>query len=137
MHHDLISRQMAVDRQLGSGLPRVMADRVQIEQVLINLLLNACDACVGNAASDRRLKVKSRCAGACVLLSVYDQGCGLSEDPERLFQPFYTTKSQGLGMGLAICRSIVQAHSGRVWAEKNTPRGSVFHVSLPAIQETA
>jgi C4-dicarboxylate-specific signal transduction histidine kinase len=109
----------------------IAGDRVQLQQLILNLILNAAEAMVGNPSGARLLQVRTSPLGSAVRASVRDQGTGLPPDIEKLFQPFYTTKSQGLGMGLAICRSIVSAHHGRLWAEPHAEGGAVFHVELP------
>ncbi len=133
---DLIGRGVAVHRDFAGGLPPLPGDRVQLQQVLLNLILNGCDAMAETPPAGRTLTVATARDGAMVRVSVSDRGCGLvGGDTERIFQPFFTTKSHGLGMGLAICRSIVAAHGGRIWAEPNPDRGAVFHVTLPVSRE--
>jgi signal transduction histidine kinase len=131
LHGDLISLGVAVSRDFASGLPRARGDRAQIVQVLMNLLTNACDAMAGTESGERRLHLGGRSENGSVLLSVSDSGCGLANDSDRLFEPFVTTKENGLGLGLAVCRTIVQAHGGRIWATPNAQRGSTFHLALP------
>jgi two-component system sensor kinase FixL len=117
--------------QLAAGLPSVAVDRVQIQQVLINLMRNAIEAMQG--APKRVLTVSSaRDDGPFLRVSVADTGPGLSDAmAATLFQPFVTTKAQGLGIGLSICRTIVEAHGGRLWVEKNERGGATFHFRLP------
>lgn len=135
---DLIARGVAVHRDFAVGLPPLFGDRVQLQQVLLNLILNGCDAMAETPPGGRALTVATARDGAMVRASVADRGCGLPDgDAERIFQPFFTTKSHGLGMGLAICRSIVAAHGGRIWAEPDPDRGAVFHVALPVSGEVA
>ena len=118
-------------QELARDLPPITGDQVQLQQVILNLVLNAADAMAANAPGTRRLHlVTARCNGA-VRVSVRDEGGGLPSDIERLFEPFYTTKTQGLGMGLAICRSIVAAHQGQLWAAPHPDGGAVFYVELP------
>jgi C4-dicarboxylate-specific signal transduction histidine kinase len=121
---------VTVDLSLASDLPSVQADRILIEQVLVNLLNNACEAVADNPTGERRVSVVTRAHVDKVLIDVTDNGCGLS-DPEGIFDPFYSTKPGGLGMGLAIVRSIVKSHGGRVWAELAPARGTTIHVFLP------
>ncbi len=128
---DLIDRGVTVQRSFAPDLPLIAGDRVQLQQLILNLILNAAEAMVGNPSGARLLQVRTSPLGSAVRASVRDQGTGLPPDIEKLFQPFYTTKSQGLGMGLAICRSIVSAHHGRLWAEPHAEGGAVFHVELP------
>jgi signal transduction histidine kinase len=114
-------------------LPPVQGDRVQLQQVLLNLVLNAVEAMDAVKAEARELSIsteRTRTKG--VLVVVRDSGPGIDpENLERVFEAFYTTKSSGVGMGLAICRSIVEAHGGRLWAEANELRGAVFRLTLP------
>jgi signal transduction histidine kinase len=111
----------------------VQGDRVQLQQVILNLILNAIEAMNLIPAGARELIVstaKNDSGG--VLISVQDSGAGLApENLDRLFNAFYTTKPDGMGMGLAISRSIVEAHRGRIWAAPNSPRGAVFQFVLP------
>ncbi len=133
---DLIGRGVVVTRELASDLPLVNGDRVQLQQILLNLVSNATDAMALNAPGTRALHLTSERYANAVRVSVRDRGVGLPSDTERLFNPFFSTKPQGLGMGLAICRSIAKAHDGRLWAEPDPDRGAVFHFELPAIQAT-
>ena len=118
---------------LDQGLPPVQGDKVQLQQVVLNLLLNAFDAMEGVQPADRVVDVKLKPEqNGMVGLAVVDRGHGLA--PERLdkiFKPFFTSKPQGLGLGLSISRSIVEMHRGRLWAENNIDRGATFHVTLP------
>jgi signal transduction histidine kinase len=120
--------------ELAKGLPRVEGDRVQLQQVLLNLILNAIDAMSPIRDRARELMIVSRRDGPdAVLVEVRDTGPGLEpEHAERLFEPFFTTKAEGLGIGLSISRSIVEAHGGRLWVDANEPHGAVFRFSLPA-----
>jgi signal transduction histidine kinase len=124
---------VAVRTRLAADLPLVHGDRVQLQQVVLNLLVNALEALRGVSAGARELLVSTEpAASGGVLVAVLDTGPGL--DPtslERLFEAFYTTKPGGLGLGLAICRSIVEAHDGQLWAEANEPQGAVFRLTLP------
>jgi two-component system sensor kinase FixL len=130
-HADLIGRGVTVSRTFAQRLPLVAGDRVQLQQVLLNLVLNAADAMAANPAGSRQINVITSAEEGVARLSVSDGGCGLPEDVEKLFEPFYTTKQHGLGMGLAICRSIVSAHGGRLKAEPHAERGAVFHLEIP------
>lgn len=128
---------IGLEVSLDDGLPAVVGDRVQLQQVLINLLVNACEAMREVPIERRRLTVRAtrdRADGHDgVLLTVTDGGVGLGEiDADRLFDPFYTTKPGGLGMGLSISRSIAESHGGRLWATSNGPHGATFHLALPA-----
>jgi len=134
-HSDLAVRQVDVSLRLPPGLPPVRGDRVQLQQILLNLLLNASEAMAKNAPGDRHIEISAVRETRAVRISVRDNGTGIeADDIERIFDAFYTTKSDGLGLGLAICRSIIAAHGGRLWATHNADRGSTFHFTL---QETA
>jgi len=126
-----------VRTQLAEGLPRIQADRVQLQQVILNLIINAVEAMNSASEGTRELLISTAAdASNGVRVSLRDTGPGL--DPaslERLFDAFYTTKSSGLGMGLSICRSIIEAQGGRIWADANEPRGAAFHFILPLQQE--
>jgi PAS domain S-box-containing protein len=128
-------RRVRVDVDLESGLPLVVFDRVQIQQVLINLIRNGIEA-MDSVAGERALGMRVRQTGDVVQTEISDRGRGV-EFPDKIFQPFFTTKEQGMGMGLAICRSIVESHGGRLWAEKNEPHGATFIFTLPVEVKTA
>ncbi len=119
---------------LDERLPVVDVDGIQIEQVILNLVRNAFDAMSGTAADERDLHLRTVLEGPRLIqVSVADRGCGL--DPlvaTRLFEPFVTTKTNGMGLGLSISRSIVESHGGRIWATPNSDRGTVFHFTIPA-----
>lgn len=121
---------VSVELGLASDLPPVQADRILIEQVLFNLLNNACDAVTDNPPGERRVAIRTRLYGGTIMIEVTDNGCGLA-DPDIVFDPFYSTKPRGLGMGLAIVRSIVNGHGGRVWAQSAPGGGATFLISLP------
>lgn len=134
MRSDLIDRGVTVERAFDRGVPAVSGDSVQLQQVLLNLMLNACDAMAHNTPHERPLRVAVQQVDGFVRLSLQDRGCGLPEgETERIFAPFFTTKREGLGMGLAICRSIATAHGGRLTAETSAPPGTTFHLELPAL----
>ncbi len=124
---------VAVQAELAEGLPLIRGDRVQLQQVMLNLIINAVEAMTGVSEGPRELLIstaKSETGG--VRVAMRDSGPGLAPaDLERLFTAFYTTKPKGLGLGLSICRSIVEAHGGRLWASANAPRGAVFQFALP------
>jgi signal transduction histidine kinase len=115
-------------------LPPIRCDRVQLQQVMLNLIVNAIQSMSGVEDGNRELHISTariEPEGACV--AVRDTGPGLRpESLPRLFEPFYTTKSEGMGMGLSICRSIVEAHRGRLWATTCEPRGALFQFTIPA-----
>jgi signal transduction histidine kinase len=130
---DLESHRVSVEVGRRARLPRVIGDRVQLQQVLLNLITNAIDA-MANVDGPRILSLKSdtRDDGG-VLISVADTGTGIDpQDVQRVFNPLFTTKSGGMGMGLAICRSIIEAHDGMLWVAPNTPQGSIFQFVLGA-----
>jgi signal transduction histidine kinase len=116
---------------LAEGLPKVMADRVQLQQALMNLILNGIEAMPDTSGE---LSIKSQLADdGQLLISVADTGVGLPvENVDKIFDAFFTTKSQGTGLGLAITRSIVKSHGGRIWATANSGRGATFHFTLPS-----
>jgi signal transduction histidine kinase len=115
--------------ELPAKLPTINADRVQLQQVFMNLMLNAIEAMKDSSGE---LTVASQLQGGQLLFSVSDTGPGLpAENLDRIFSAFYTTKAQGSGMGLAISRTIVESHGGRLWAAPNEGRGSTFHFTLP------
>lgn len=122
-------RRIRIDLDIQRDLPLVALDRIQIQQVLVNLMRNGIEA-MDAAADERSLGVRARRIGNSIQTEVSDRGPGI-EFPERIFEPFFTTKEQGMGMGLAICRSIVESHGGRLWVEKNEPRGATFIFTLP------
>jgi C4-dicarboxylate-specific signal transduction histidine kinase len=129
----LESERISLHMELAIGAPCVLADRVQLQQVVLNLLANAIDAMRGVGDRPRALRVAVGPGEADnVLIAVADSGPGIApEDRERIFEPFFTTKTSGMGLGLAICRSIVEAHGGRLSVTPGTPHGAVFQVMLP------
>jgi signal transduction histidine kinase len=129
--------QATVTMDLAERLPDVLADRVQLQQVLINLIINAAEAMTQTVDRERSLSIATRLQDGEVHITVADSGDGI--DPEhlnRIFEPFFTTKASGMGLGLAICRSIVEAHGGRLWVTSSDPRGSTFHVALACRAES-
>ena len=118
---------------LEPGLPRIRADRVQLQQLVLNLVLNALEAMEPVSGREKRLSIRSSCADSRhVVVAISDNGIGL-DNPETAFEPFITTKPEGMGLGLAICRSIVADHSGRLSADRNVGFGTTFTVTLPCI----
>jgi two-component system, LuxR family, sensor kinase FixL len=134
---DLVNRGVVVRTELGPDLPTVKGDRVQFQQVLLNLVMNGSDAMSELAADERRLEVRTeRNEDGGVHVSVADQGCGIPEDGlARVFEPFFSTKPLGLGLGLTVCRTIIDSFGGRIWATNNADSraGATFHVLLPPV----
>jgi C4-dicarboxylate-specific signal transduction histidine kinase len=131
---EVLRSGVSLQTRLAPDLPLVEGDRVQLQQVMLNLILNALEALSGVSEGSRDLLISSEDGGADgVRVVVQDSGPGLTpESVDRLFDAFYTTKPTGMGMGLAICRSIIEAHGGRLWATANEPQGAVFQFSLPS-----
>lgn len=131
---EIRSNRVSLTEQLADDLPRVRADRVQLQQVVLNLIVNGLDAMSAVVDRPRELHVSSgRIESNGVLVVIRDSGRGLDDETlDHLFDAFFTTKPEGMGMGLAICRSIVEAHGGQLWASPNSPRGAVFQFTLPA-----
>jgi len=129
---ELYENRVQLERQLTDSLPLVLADRVQMQQVLLNLIMNGIEAMAAVTNRPRSLWMQSRVDDSGdVLVAVRDSGTGLSSEAHRLFTPFFTTKANGMGMGLSISRSLVESHGGRLWAEPNSPHGAVFCFTLP------
>ena len=132
-HSEAVKTGVTVKTELAGELPRIQCDRVQLQQVMLNLIVNAIQSMSGVEDGDRELHVSTvsiEPEGVCV--AVRDTGPGLRpERLARLFEPFYTTKPDGMGMGLSICRSIVEAHGGRLWATSCEPRGALFQFTIP------
>lgn len=129
--NDLLNRNVDVIVDLSPDLPAINGDPVQLQQVLLNLVINACDAMDGNR-NNRQLTVRTRLTcDTSIEVSISDIGCGVPEaDLERIFDPFVTTKADGMGLGLAVCRTIIQAHRGSLWATNNPAGGTTLHVLL-------
>lgn len=131
LRNEAMRCNVSIHRQLSADLPQVIADRVQLQQVLMNLMVNGMDAMKG-AAGTRELTLVSQRAGSDqVMVSVSDNGVGLPIEAGRIFNAFFTTKPNGTGMGLAISRTIIESHGGRLWASSNSDRGATFHFTLP------
>jgi two-component system, LuxR family, sensor kinase FixL len=131
---DLISQNVTVDSQLAGNLPAITGDPVQLQQVLVNLVVNACDAMADCDTSEHRLLIRTGIenGSSAVIVSVTDRGGGVPEKKmEEIFEPFFTTKEKGMGLGLSVCRTIVAAHRGKLWAANNADRGATFHFTLP------
>jgi C4-dicarboxylate-specific signal transduction histidine kinase len=135
---ELDENRVLLERRLTKALPMVLADRVQMQQVLLNLIINGIEAMAAVTNRPRSLCVHSRIdTSGDVLVAVRDSGTGLSSEAHRLFTPFFTTKTNGMGMGLAISRSLIEGHNGRLWATPNSPHGAIFSFTLPAAGESA
>jgi PAS domain S-box-containing protein len=127
------NNRVSVRTQLAEGLPHVQGDRVQLQQVLLNLIINAIEAMRDVGEEERELLISSRNEPDGVSVEVRDSGPGFAPaDIDRVFEAFYTTKPDGVGLGLSICRSIIEAHDGRLWASPNMPRGAIFGFIAPA-----
>jgi C4-dicarboxylate-specific signal transduction histidine kinase len=134
---DAVARHVRLEIEDALELPAVMVDRVHLQQVLLNLMLNAMDAVDDAPAEWRRVAVRAlRFDERTVEVEVNDSGCGIPSDKLALvFEPFYTTKENGTGIGLPISRTIIEAHGGRIWAENNAGRGATFRFTLPVAEE--
>ncbi|TWT02607.1 sensor histidine kinase [Reyranella sp. CPCC 100927] len=131
MADEIATKNIRVAFELDPDLPPARADRIQIQQVLTNLIRNALDALDTVADDARSVQIRSLCdAAGTIRVEVRDNGIGLTEF-EQIFEPFFTTKTHGMGMGLAICRSIIESHDGRLWASPNKPGGTTFVFTLP------
>jgi C4-dicarboxylate-specific signal transduction histidine kinase len=132
LHGEATRYSVSIRTELASNLPQLMADRVQLQQVMLNLFMNSIDA-MKDVDGTRELAIKSRTAeNEQLLVSVSDTGVGLPpEQANQIFTAFFTTKLQGTGMGLSISRSIVESHGGRLWADPDCTRGATFHIALP------
>jgi PAS domain S-box-containing protein len=139
VQRELFSHRVSVRMVLAPALPMIMGDRVQLQQVIINLVMNGVEAMQSVTDRPRELVIRSRQDETQqVLVSVTDCGVGISaENADRLFNAFFTTKSSGMGIGLSICRSIMEAHGGRLWATANVPHGATFQFTLPVNADTA
>ena len=137
MQHELLSHRVALRLELAPALPPVLADRIQLQQVILNLVVNGIEAMQPVQDRPRELVIRTRQDEARqVLVTVSDCGVGVAaENADRLFDAFFTTKSSGMGMGLSICRSIVDAHGGRLSASGNVGPGATFQFTLPLLQE--
>jgi C4-dicarboxylate-specific signal transduction histidine kinase len=139
MRRELISHQVSLRMNMAAGLPMILGDRIQLQQVIINLVMNGIEAMRSVTDRPHELVVKSgQDELGQVLISVADCGVGIAaENVDMVFNPFFTTKSGGMGMGLSICRSIMESHGGRLWATATVPYGSVFQFTLPAGRDSA
>jgi signal transduction histidine kinase len=137
LRSDLLNQGVTAEVALAPVLPPVDADRVQLQQVLLNLVMNACDAMSGTPPGDHTLVIRTGVIeGEGVCVSVADRGVGIAaETLDSVFEPFFTTKAHGMGLGLSVCRTIIAAHGGRLWASRNPDRGATFHFTLPIAAE--
>jgi len=134
INSDLINQKVTVDCELARNLPNLTGDPVQLQQVLLNLVINACDAMADCKTPERRLLIRTETENGNgeVLVSVTDRGGSVPEEKmEQIFEPFFTTKEKGMGLGLSVCRTIIAAHRGKLWATNNADCGATFHFSLP------
>lgn len=133
---DLIFRGVAVSRRLSDGLPEILGDPIQLQQVILNLIMNACDAMDVIPREDRLLVITSELDGPAIRISITDLGHGIPASAiDKVHQPFFTTKTLGLGLGLPICNWILEAHGGRLVANNNPDRGTTFAIVLPIGKE--
>ena len=132
---EALRRRIRIDIDVEDKLPPIAVDRIQIQQVLVNLIRNGMEA-MDTVAGEKTIDVRAHRVDSDVQIEIGDRGNGI-EFPDQIFEPFFTTKENGMGMGLAICRSIVEAHGGRLWAEKNEPRGARFIFTLPTVGKAA
>lgn len=132
LRSDMLNAGVIYTMELAPQLPDISGIYVQLQQVLLNLMVNACDAMVDAPAANRRLQVSATHDGTNVVFRVCDRGHGIPvEDVTQVFQPFYTTKMHGLGLGLAVCRRLIEAHRGKIWATNNIGEGASFFFSVP------
>ncbi|MGI9243722.1 MAG: two-component regulator propeller domain-containing protein [Verrucomicrobiales bacterium] len=136
VHRQFRERGTALDTDLQDPLPAVRGDRIELQQVVLNLLINGAQSMVDNGRETRVVLITTSAKSGFVELAVRDRGCGLDDDhAEKVFEPFFTTKNDGTGIGLAINRTIIEAHGGRIWAEPNTDRGATFRFTLPSSED--
>lgn len=128
---DVAASGVLVSKKIPKDLPVLYADRIPVEQVILNIIKNACDAMEDTPIDSRRMTLSCKQDMGFIQFTVQDSGCGLPEDAERIFDAFHSTKPSGLGLGLAISRTIIRAHGGRLWAERAKDRGTLFHFNLP------
>ena len=139
-HSEFVTRNVVATLHLDSTMPTVLADRVQMQQVVLNLLMNACEAMVGTPLPRRQAIVSTRFLPVSEAAEITCRTTARASPPgdtERIFQPFVTTKAHGLGLGLAICRSVAEAHHGVLWAENASEGGAIFHIKIPDCRRSA
>jgi two-component system sensor kinase FixL len=130
----MLERQISIEVALGSQLGLVYGDRVQLQQVVLNLLMNAADAVSGAEAADRRIRVATEAIDSRVVVSVTDQGAPMSDAAfDRMFEPFFTTKPDGMGLGLSISRTILETHGGEIAARRNEDRGITCWFAIDSV----
>jgi two-component system sensor kinase FixL len=135
---DLIVRQVRIVKEVGSELPLIVGDQIQLQQVILNLILNASESLMANPSDNRVLTVSTQSNEGSVEAVFADNGPGFApESVKKLFEPFFSTKEHGLGLGLPISRSIMTAHGGELWAESNPEGGAIFHIKLPVLVSSA
>jgi PAS domain S-box-containing protein len=136
IHGDLERRQIILRSELHDALPKITGERVPLQQVLLNLIMNAAEAMSAVTGRERLLTIQAAVnEQASLRVTVEDTGCGIDQaHRDRIFDPFFTTKSHGMGLGLSICRSIIEAHGGRLWALPRSPFGMAFHLTLPSAE---
>jgi C4-dicarboxylate-specific signal transduction histidine kinase len=134
VHGELESHRVFLQSEMLEGLPDVVAERVQLQQVLLNLIVNAVDAMSSVTDRERRLRIRSALLGTDdVRITVEDSGTGIDPNHlDRIFDAFFTTKTHGMGMGLSICRSIINSHGGQLWGAPRSPHGTIFYIQLPS-----
>jgi signal transduction histidine kinase len=127
---EALRRHVRMETEVEEGLPLVCLDSVQIQQVLVNLIRNGIEAMEETAPSERVLTLRATSSDGTVRVEVRDHGSGIAS-PHQIFEPFFSTKEHGMGMGLAICRSIIESHGGRLYTERNVPQGTAFIFTVP------
>jgi C4-dicarboxylate-specific signal transduction histidine kinase len=133
---ELSQNNVSLETQLAENLPQILADRIQLQQVILNLIINACEALTAADDEFRKLSISTAREMDGVALTVRDIGVGIDpQQIETVFEAFHTTKPGGMGMGLAVSRSIIEGHGGRLWAEPNEPRGAIFKFTIPSKKE--
>jgi signal transduction histidine kinase len=139
VRHELLVHSVSLRLELAAALPPVVGDRIQLQQVIVNLLMNSIQAMRSVTDRSRELLIRSREHGTDqILVAVEDSGTGIEpQNVDRLFNPFFTTKPDGMGIGLSICRSIIEQHGGRIWATRNSGVGSTFQFTLDTRREMA
>jgi len=134
VRNDLLNQRVTGQMELTPDLPAISGDRVQLQQVVLNLVMNGCDAIASGPAGDAKLIIRTGLInGEGIQVSVADHGVGLATDKiEQVFEPFFSSKPNGMGLGLSVCRTIITAHGGKLWAANNAERGATFHFTIPA-----